>query len=152
LRTSGEGERIKRVTDKLRASETQLRKHHQAKADGARWYVNNEGQTMVVLPGPVQFLMGPPNGQRLVRINRTFAIGAKTVTVGEFRRRQPHHELSEGPGLRLDYPAAFVTWYEAADYCNWLSQQEGLPESEWCYEPLLDPNAMPAAAGSIGLL
>jgi formylglycine-generating enzyme required for sulfatase activity len=28
-----------------------------------------------------------------------------------------------------------MTWYEAAAYCNWLSEQEGLPEHEWCYEP-----------------
>src|SRR5262249_9710229 len=36
LRTWGQGERIKGVTDRLRTSEAQLRKHHQAKADGAR--------------------------------------------------------------------------------------------------------------------
>jgi formylglycine-generating enzyme required for sulfatase activity len=28
-----------------------------------------------------------------------------------------------------------VIWYEAAAYCNWLSKEEGLPETEWCYEP-----------------
>jgi formylglycine-generating enzyme required for sulfatase activity len=26
-----------------------------------------------------------------------------------------------------------LTWYEAAWYCNWLSEQEGLPEDQWCY-------------------
>ena len=26
-----------------------------------------------------------------------------------------------------------MTWYEAAMYCNWLSRQSGLPESEWVY-------------------
>jgi formylglycine-generating enzyme required for sulfatase activity len=25
-------------------------------------------------------------------------------------------------------------WYQAAAYCNWLSQQEGIPEDQWCYE------------------
>src|SRR5262249_38196206 len=124
LRTWGEDDRIRGVTVRLRASESQLRKRYQAKFEGERWYVNREGQTMVVLPGPVQFLMGPPDRPRLVGIpkevttrivqsasscdtsflmscgaaawsvNRTFAIGAKAVTVGEFRRRQPHHQLS----------------------------------------------------------
>jgi formylglycine-generating enzyme required for sulfatase activity len=28
-----------------------------------------------------------------------------------------------------------VTWYEAAQYCNWLSRKEGLPQAEWCYLP-----------------
>jgi formylglycine-generating enzyme required for sulfatase activity len=25
------------------------------------------------------------------------------------------------------------TWYIAAEYCNWLSEQEGLPKDQWCY-------------------
>lgn len=36
-----------------------------------------------------------------------------------------------------DGPQIAVTWYEAAMYCNWLSQQEGIPESEWVYPPNL---------------
>jgi formylglycine-generating enzyme required for sulfatase activity len=27
-----------------------------------------------------------------------------------------------------------VTWYKAAAYCNWLSEQEGIPRDQWCYE------------------
>ena len=26
-------------------------------------------------------------------------------------------------------------WYMAAHYCNWLSEQEGLPKDQWCYLP-----------------
>ena len=33
-----------------------------------------------------------------------------------------------------DSPMVRMTWYEAAWYCNWLSQQEGIPEVQWCYE------------------
>ena len=28
-----------------------------------------------------------------------------------------------------------VTWYGAAAYCNWLSEQERLPKDQWCYLP-----------------
>ncbi len=34
--------------------------------------------------------------------------------------------------LEPDCPVLGVSWYEAAEYCNWLSKQEGL---ELCYEP-----------------
>src|SRR5262249_46793026 len=63
LRKWGEGERIKGVTDGLRTRDAQLREQHRARADGPRWYVNDEGQTMVVLPGPVEFLMGSPKAE-----------------------------------------------------------------------------------------
>ncbi|HUY31959.1 MAG TPA: formylglycine-generating enzyme family protein [Pirellulales bacterium] len=26
-----------------------------------------------------------------------------------------------------------VNWYDAARYCNWLSQAEGVPHDQWCY-------------------
>jgi Domain of unknown function (DUF4158)/Sulfatase-modifying factor enzyme 1 len=32
----------------------------------------------------------------------------------------------EGPWFGPD-------WYSAAHYCNWLSEQEGLPKDQWCY-------------------
>ena len=32
-------------------------------------------------------------------------------------------------------PMNHVTWYHAAAYCNWLSEQEGLPKDQWCYLP-----------------
>ena len=30
-------------------------------------------------------------------------------------------------------PQNSLSWYDAAAYCNWLSEQEGLPKEEWCY-------------------
>jgi formylglycine-generating enzyme required for sulfatase activity len=26
-----------------------------------------------------------------------------------------------------------VSWYEAARYCNWLSERAGIPRDQWCY-------------------
>jgi hypothetical protein len=52
-----------------------------------QWYVNGQGQTMVVIPGPVEFVMGSPltekgrrrndEFQHRKRIGRTFALGAR---------------------------------------------------------------------------
>ena len=116
-----------------------------------RWYVNGRGQTFAIVDGPVEFRMGsPPNEpdrfsnetphRRL--IPRCFAIATKEVTVEqyqEFARDDPRFVL---PGSELnkyspapDGPMIGVSWYGAAAYCNWLSEQEGLPEDQWCYEP-----------------
>ncbi len=34
-----------------------------------------------------------------------------------------------------DSPLTSITWYEAAHYCDWLSQQEKIPREQWCYDP-----------------
>ncbi len=35
-------------------------------------------------------------------------------------------------------PIRNVSWYDAVSYCRWLSDQEGIPESQMCYPPILD--------------
>jgi len=31
-----------------------------------------------------------------------------------------------------------ISWFDAVAYCNWLSEQEGIPKDQWCYEPNKD--------------
>src|SRR5271166_3968758 len=130
--------------EKLAAIDVELKK---LKDRGdRRWYVNSEGQTLAVIEGPVEFSMGSPHSEpdrrdsenlHRKRINRRFAIATKEVTVEHYQRF-----LKENPKIeRLEIdryspeptgPMNRTTWYEAAAYCNWLSQQEGLAT---CYEP-----------------
>src|SRR5262249_6826581 len=42
----------------------------------------------------------------------------------------PGADAAPGP----DHPAMYKSWFEAAAYCNWLSEQEGIDRDEWCYE------------------
>jgi formylglycine-generating enzyme required for sulfatase activity len=64
-----------------------------------------------------------------------FAVATKLVTVAEFKKRLPtfQHDKQRNPGE--DTPINAVSWYDAARYCNWLSEQEKIPRDQWCYEP-----------------
>ncbi len=43
-----------------------------------------------------------------------------------------------------------VDWYQGANYCNWLSEQEGLPAEQWCYEIMEDEIKLKANYLSLG--
>jgi len=109
-----------------------------------RWFVNRQGQTMTVIPGPVEFEMEddsrvPGHTKHRERIGRSFAIATKELTVEQFQRFQkenPFAGLDENqPSLVATCPRNFVSWCDAASYCNWLSKQEGIPKDQWCYAP-----------------
>jgi len=121
-----------------------------------RWFINAQGQTFAVIEGPVEFRMGspPPDTERIggnqplrrMGIPRRFAIATKEVTVEQFQRFGKLAKITNDPFLLspsgvIRYspdpqgPWTGPDWYIAAHYCNWLSEQEGLPRDQWCYLP-----------------
>ena len=69
-------------------------------------------------------------GQRPVELRRPFYLGTREISNAEFREFRPEHKsgLFGGVSLNLDnQPVAAVSWQDAAAYCNWLSQHDGLP-------------------------
>jgi formylglycine-generating enzyme required for sulfatase activity len=110
---------------------------------GPRWYINGQGQTFAVVPAPGPFQVGSlpdekgrfdDEGGRRVRIDYPFAVALKLVTVAEFRKFRPNFEYQKEWSPGEDTPINGVTWYDAAAYCNWLSEQEKIPKDQWCYE------------------
>jgi eukaryotic-like serine/threonine-protein kinase len=105
--------------------------------------VNGQGHTMVVLPGPTEFVMGSPptepyreenEVQHKVRIGRTFALATKPVTLEQFRQFDPSYQVLPSFSRLPELPVIAASWYQAAEYCNWLSQQEHIPQDQWVYE------------------
>jgi formylglycine-generating enzyme required for sulfatase activity len=131
-----------RLEDRHRAFERALAT---GKVEGGRqWYVNRQGQTMVVVRDPPEFWMGSPANEigrqpdetrHRRQIGHSFAIAAKEVMVAQFLRFRKDHKYHEPTAPTRDCPINQVSWFDAAAYCNWLSKEEGIPEKEWCYEP-----------------
>jgi formylglycine-generating enzyme required for sulfatase activity len=72
----------------------------------------------------------PNEGAHKVTLLRPFYMGEREVTNAQFRQfRASHNSGAFGnQSLDLDKQAVSrVTWDDAAEFCNWLSQQEGLP-------------------------
>ena len=69
-------------------------------------------------------------GQRRVTLKRPFYIGVTEVTNGEFRKFRAGHTSGYAGKQTLDldrHPVVRVTWEDAVEFCNWLSEREGLP-------------------------
>ena len=132
LRRWGQQDRLKERDDEL----TKVKEWGER-----RWHVNGQGQTFAVIDGPVEFDMGSPpteperfDNELLHKrvIPRRFAIATKGVTVEQYRRFQQvspdDNDAAESDLKRYSPddsgPMIVVTWYRAAAYCNWLSEQE----------------------------
>lgn len=120
-------------------------------ANNRRWYVNSQGQTMIVVPTPSQMGKREINHNLSIsshevpglsswahsrrHIDYSFSIATHEVTLAEFRKFKPNSPFDLNPTLDDACPVNAVTWYEATKYCNWLSEQEGISEDQWVYVP-----------------
>jgi formylglycine-generating enzyme required for sulfatase activity len=114
------------------------------------WYVNGQMQTLAVVRGPVEFHLGAPGSEegresdealQPTSIGRSFAIATKDTTVSQFLRFRPDHAYSKKESPDPNGPIIEVTWYDAAKYCRWLSEQEEVPEEQMCFPPLNQINS-----------
>ena len=65
-----------------------------------------------------------------VRLTRAFYLGEKEISNQAFKAFDPGHDSGlHGRALLSDpeRPVVNVSWEKAAGFCNWLSEQEGLP-------------------------
>jgi formylglycine-generating enzyme required for sulfatase activity len=73
--------------------------------------------------------------QRPFNIGRCYEIGLYEVSEKNYAASLSSGESAEFfDGETSTDKAAEANWYQAAEYCNWLSEQDGLPSDQWCYE------------------
>lgn len=134
LKKWGQAERVTAIDAKLRGVFDSKR----------NWYINEEGQTFTLFREQTRtFLMGAAPGEtdrlddraRHQRtIPRAFAIATKEVTVANLSRADESYRIDKRINPDPDCPAIGCNWFIATAYCNWLSRQHRLDESDWCYE------------------
>ncbi len=99
------------------------------------------GQTLKLIRPEGNFSMGASRrdagrraneSQRLVALVRPFYIAVNETTNHEYRLFRSTHQSGTLDGADLNdeqQPVVNVSWDDAARYCNWLSQKQGLPQS-----------------------
>ena len=113
------------------------------------WFINSQGQTFAIIEAG-EFHMGsttaPPDfaeSEQLHRrrIGRRYAIATKEVTRSQWMlfSSETNTEPTKVTQVETytqtdDSPIIAVSWFRAAAYCNWLSEREGIPKDQWCYE------------------
>ncbi|MCY4263718.1 MAG: PEGA domain-containing protein [Gammaproteobacteria bacterium] len=72
----------------------------------------------------------PNEALRDIKLERPFYLAYREVTNAQYRAFDAEHSSGTVQGLTLNnelQPVVRVSWNQAALYCNWLSEQEGLP-------------------------
>ncbi|WP_291990958.1 SUMF1/EgtB/PvdO family nonheme iron enzyme, partial [Luteitalea sp.] len=124
-----------------RLTETEI----QQLPDSASSFANQLGQKFVLL-GPARFWAGSDNpglkslNPRQERtIEHRFAIGAYELQRKYFLACLADMHISGDNSNPLtpspEMPETALQMFHVGLYCNWLSAQVGLPESEWCFIP-----------------
>jgi formylglycine-generating enzyme required for sulfatase activity len=110
------------------------------------WYINKHGMTLIKIASGQEYLSGSPENeqgrnenlefQADRKINYSFEIGAKEVGEAEFFSLIPKAKFKYRKEWLADHDASIndVSFYDAARFCNALSEASQYPEDQWCYE------------------
>lgn len=102
------------------------------------WYINPDGQTLVVLRGRHKYWNLADKDNSFQEMNCQFALSTKEITLAEFQKFQPNFHVRSNISLDPDCAVIDVSWNQAAEYCNWLSVRHGLQP---CYKLEKNENA-----------
>lgn len=94
------------------------------------WVPGPKGHSFAVVETP-----NPLPGDRLYResLAKKFLIDLRPVSHKQYG--QFAAEIGQQRQIAaLQRPAQYVTYHDAAAYCNWLSEQAKIPRDQWCFE------------------
>ena len=108
------------------------------------WLTNKLGQQLAVIDIPERVLCGKRGKYRVWKqADRRIAIATTETTGSVFEEFLNDPKtiswIQADPGKRfvkaeqLDDPQCKVSWNLTVRFCQWLNEQEGIPEDQWCY-------------------
>ncbi len=107
------------------------------------WEEGPNGHTFAILPGPLDYWMGSPEGEdgrrseseqrHYRRVDRSIAVATMEVTADQFRKYKPEYNPQGRAAGEPGAVANGISWYDAAGYCNRLSELAKIPPEQWCY-------------------
>jgi formylglycine-generating enzyme required for sulfatase activity len=111
-------------------------------AGNRHWEEGPNGHTFAILPGPLDYWMGSPEGEdgrseseqrHYRRVERSIAVATMEVTAVQFRIYKPEYNPQGRAAGEPGAVATGISWYDAAGYCNRLSELAKIPPEQWCY-------------------
>lgn len=145
VRSWGYGEQLASIEAKLAGI---------PQANNQNWFVSRSGIPFAVQVGPVDGIVGKAEHEwgtdgddsvyHRVKVDRTFAIATKETTLSQFRdciedcKEHFHKNFTTGidwASRTMDSPVNNIAYLDAAIFCRWLGEKEGIPEEEQCYPP-----------------
>jgi serine/threonine protein kinase len=150
LRRWGKDREVDLINESLRSFE------HDPHVD---WCHNSEGHSLTIVRGPTSFPLFTstdftnPIAAKIIEpvtIPYTFGIATCEVSIEQFKRFVVARRVSterldrflqgrrflDQAGTDDRRPIERVSFYASAHYCLWLSELEGIPPDQRCYEPL----------------
>ncbi len=109
--------------------------------DGNRhWFVTRQGLGFAILEMPNTLMQRAEkpgsHGYRL-------AVATTETTVAQFLLFKGKHNYNSQIAPTVDCPINTVTWFDAAQFCNWLSEKNGIDKDQWCYQVGSDGKCTP---------
>ena len=139
----GAGDWLGRKLNLMGVIEAATRSTSFAENDNAVWH-NSLGQTFVVIP-PMAMSLGSPENEeeheideqlRFARLDYAFSIARTETTVEQIRKFRADFPINDRYSPLPQSPANNVSFFAAAAFCRWLSEIEGLDESQMCFPPI----------------